>query len=163
MRIIKIILIILGVGLIINATILALITNFNFGVVITISVGLVLAFYGICFDKINEITQTGFFKWIKYIVLSGFAFLICLITFIAIFGHFDNATYNENAVIVLGAGIRGEKVTMPLAHRLNKAVEYSSKNPNAIIVVSGGKGLQEDITEAFAMEKYLLIQGNCKR
>ena len=43
--------------------------------------------------------------------------------------------------------------------RLDKAVEYSRKNSDAIIVVSGGQGLQETVTEAYAMENYLVEQG----
>lgn len=152
----KVLLIILGLILIINATVLALITNLNFGCVITFVIGLILNFYGLFFEKINTKTRYGFLKWAKYIIFIAFVFLTCLITFTSIYGQFDNVTYNEDAVIVLGAGIRGDKVTMPLAHRLDKAIEYFSKNPDVIIVVSGGKGFHEDVTEAFAMEEYLL-------
>jgi uncharacterized SAM-binding protein YcdF (DUF218 family) len=60
---------------------------------------------------------------------------------------------------VLGAGIRGERVTHMLSYRLDKAAQYSENNPQAIIVVSGGQGPQEDITEALAMERYLIDKG----
>ena len=79
--------------------------------------------------------------------------------FIAAYGQFDNVNYNEDAVIVLGAGIRGDRVTVPLAYRLNAAIEYHKKNPDAMIVVTGGQGYQETITEAEAMEGYLLRKG----
>jgi len=67
--------------------------------------------------------------------------------------------YNEDAVIVLGAGVRGDRVTLPLKMRLDKAIEYHYKNPDALIVVTGGQGLQETVTEAYAMEKYLVQNG----
>ena len=38
-------------------------------------------------------------------------------------------------------------------------IEYHNKNPEALIVVTGGKGLQETVTEAYAMEKYLIQNG----
>ena len=41
-------------------------------------------------------------------------------------------------------------------------MEYSIHNPKAIIVVSGGQGPQEDITEALAMERYLISKGTPK-
>jgi uncharacterized SAM-binding protein YcdF (DUF218 family) len=161
-NILKTILIILGCSLVINAIVLEFITNFNFGVIITLAIGLILTLYGIYFNYLNKLTKVGFLKWLKYILFVFFIFLICLIAYIAIFGQFDNATYNEDAVIVLGAGIKGEMVTMPLAYRLDKAVEYSNNNPNAIIIVSGGKGFQENVTEAYAMELYLIKKGISK-
>ena len=160
--IIKIVLLIIGAMLFLNATILALITNFNFGIIITLAFGLAFMLYGIYFDKINEITKVGVFKWVEYIVFAGCLFLICIITFIAIYGQIDTVTYKEDAVIVLGAGIRGETVTLPLAYRLDKAIEYVNKNPKSIIVVSGGQGFQEEISEALAMEKYLVNKGVSK-
>lgn len=85
--------------------------------------------------------------------------MLSIMLFIAIFGKIDNVTYKEDAAIVLGAGIKGENVTLTLSHRLDKAVEYIGKNPSAIIVVSGGQGFQEDISESLAMERYLVDNG----
>ena len=42
---------------------------------------------------------------------------------------------------------------------MDRAIEYCGKNPVAVIVVSGGQGPQEDITEAPAMERYLIDKG----
>ena len=57
---------------------------------------------------------------------------------------------------MLGAGIKGERVTLTLANRLNKAIEYHNANPESIIIVSGGQGRGEAISEAFAMKRYLV-------
>lgn len=62
-------------------------------------------------------------------------------------------------LIVLGAGIRSEEVTPLLKSRLDKALEYYQKNEDAYLVVSGGQGPDEPISEAAAMKKYLLSQG----
>ncbi|WP_206913150.1 hypothetical protein IGL98_003081 [Enterococcus sp. DIV0840] len=61
-------------------------------------------------------------------------------------------------IITLGSGIRSEEVPPLLKSRLDKAIEYYHKNPNAKIVVSGGQGADEPVSEAFAMKKYLLSQ-----
>lgn len=61
-------------------------------------------------------------------------------------------------IITLGSGIRSEDVPPLLKSRLDKAIEYYHKNPNAKIVVSGGQGADEPVSEAFAMKKYLLSQ-----
>ena len=75
------------------------------------------------------------------------------------YGKKSNVNYNEDAVIVLGAGIQGKEVSESLRNRLDAAMRYCQKNPKVIIVVSGGQGPQETITEALAMEQYLLEQG----
>jgi len=42
---------------------------------------------------------------------------------------------------------------------LDTAVMYLNRNPNAIVVVSGGLGAGRNITEAEAMSRYLVAQG----
>ena len=59
-------------------------------------------------------------------------------------------------VIVLGAGIHGETPSRTLSDRLDRTVEYMKKHPGCIAIVSGGQGDDEDITEALAMERYLV-------
>lgn len=43
--------------------------------------------------------------------------------------------------------------------RLDTAIQYHCKNPEAVIVVTGGQGFQETVSEAYAMEKYLVEHG----
>jgi len=149
----KIIWIVIGLLLFLNTIIMAIITNFNSGIVIALGVSLVIAFYGLLMDRLYKI------KWLNYTFLLGFTIMLIIMLFIAVYGKYNNVSYKEDAIIVLGAGIRGENVTLTLAHRLDKAVEYMEKNPGAIIVVSGGQGFGEDISEALAMERYLLKKG----
>ncbi|SNV71742.1 putative lantibiotic resistance protein [Mammaliicoccus stepanovicii] len=62
-------------------------------------------------------------------------------------------------IIVLGAGIIGDKVTPLLKARLDKAIKLQRKNKNTKIIVSGGQGDDEIISEAEAMKQYLLNNG----
>ncbi len=78
---------------------------------------------------------------------------------LAVYGRKDNVTFKEDAVIVLGKGLDGDKVPPNLAKRLDKAIEYHKRNPRALIVVSGGKGSDEKLSEAQAMADYLLLKG----
>lgn len=64
-----------------------------------------------------------------------------------------------NYIIVLGAGIRSEEVTPLLRSRLDKGIRYYKKNNGVKMIVSGGKGPDEPISEAAAMKRYLLSQG----
>ena len=104
-----------------------------------------------------------FFKKIrKGIHIAVGAVLLIVLSFAAflmIYGMNDSADYGENAVIVPGAGIDGETVRGSLARRLDKAAEYYGKNNETKIVVCGGQGPQESITEALAMERYLIGKG----
>ncbi|NEU04049.1 YdcF family protein [Clostridium senegalense] len=63
-------------------------------------------------------------------------------------------------VIVLGAGIEGETLSTTLKDRLYATLDYIDKtNFQGIIVVSGGKGSKENISEAEGMKRYLVSKG----
>lgn len=132
---------------------LILISNINFGMVPVAGLGAVLLGYGIFFDRLP------FRKIISSLIAFGLAVIITFGCFLSFYGGRDTADYSEQTVIVLGCGIRGERVSIGLAKRLNKAAEYHEKNPDAMIIVSGGQGPQEDISEALAMKKYLVDKG----
>ncbi|KSV58147.1 YdcF family protein [Acetivibrio ethanolgignens] len=54
-------------------------------------------------------------------------------------------------LIVLGCQIRGTKITRSLKYRLEAAVEYGKENLETVIVVFGGQGSGEEVSEAEAM------------
>ena len=64
-----------------------------------------------------------------------------------------------DALIVLGAAVRGTKPTRALKHRIETAAEYLKKNPDTIAVLSGGRGRVENITEADCMIRELEKRG----
>lgn len=65
-------------------------------------------------------------------------------------------------VIVLGAKVRGTTITKSLQKRLDTTLEYMKDNPTTKVIVSGGKGPEEEISEAEAMADYLLQNGLSK-
>lgn len=86
----------------------------------------------------------------------------CVFVVIEIFicsAMFQVADRNLGCIIVLGAQIRGTTVTNSLERRLEKAIEYLSDNPGTVVIVSGGQGKEESITEAEAMAAYLTEHG----
>lgn len=144
------ILIFLGLLFALYGCALCFYTNIHLGIVLTMVLGLVSIACGVFYDAIQT-----FLLPLALLLSAG----IALMAFIALWGRKDRVTYTEEVAIVLGAGIRGEEVTSSLKFRLDKAMEYHRKNPAAYILVTGGLGPQESVTEAFAMEKYLLAQG----
>lgn len=66
---------------------------------------------------------------------------------------------NIDTMIVLGAKVNGTEVSNTLKLRLDKAIEYYNKHKSVNIIVSGGQGNDENITEALAMKNYLVSNG----
>ena len=66
---------------------------------------------------------------------------------------------NIDTMIVLGAKVNGTEVSNTLKLRLDKAIEYYNKHKSVNIIVSGGQGNDENITEALAMKNYLISNG----
>ncbi|MGX4599762.1 YdcF family protein [Faecalimicrobium sp. JNUCC 81] len=66
---------------------------------------------------------------------------------------------NIEYLVVLGAAINGKEVSKTLKVRLDKALEYYNKNKEIKIIVSGGQGKDEVISEAEAMYRYLIDKG----
>ncbi|MCI1962725.1 MAG: YdcF family protein [Ancrocorticia sp.] len=63
-------------------------------------------------------------------------------------------------VVVLGSGLIGRKVPPLLAARLDKGMEVANKqDPPAILIPSGGRGADEEISEAEGMAGYLEEHG----
>lgn len=153
--VIRIILLIIGVAVTVNGIGIALVSNFNAGILLTFLLGAVLLTVGALPNSVLHKIPVFVF-WILGV---GIVIVISFVSFLLIFGSNDNVTYREDAVIVLGAAVHGDKPSAVLADRLDAAVEYYEKNKNAVIVVTGGKGMQENVTEAAAMEKYLIRRG----
>lgn len=65
---------------------------------------------------------------------------------------------NTNAV-VLGCSVKGTKPSRTLEERLKAAYDYLQENPDAYCVLSGGRGKDEDISEAECMYRYLTERG----
>lgn len=158
-KLFRFILVLAGSILLLISIFTLLVANLNIGILFTFLIGGVLLAYGLFFYRIHKFSSHGILKWLRFAIYAGFSGFLALIIFIAAYGQTDTADYQEDAIIVLGAGIHGEAVSLPLAYRLDKAAEYWRKNPKAVIVVTGGQGFQEFITEAEAMERYLLKLG----
>ena len=70
---------------------------------------------------------------------------------------------NVNTMIILGAKVNEDGISKTLKRRLDKAIEYYNTNKNINnIIVSGGQGSDEVVTEALAMKNYLVKNGVLK-
>lgn len=62
-------------------------------------------------------------------------------------------------LVILGAGLNGEQPGLTLRERLATGLNYLRKHPELQVIVSGGQGPGETISEAQAMGAYLIEQG----
>lgn len=62
-------------------------------------------------------------------------------------------------VVVLGAGLIGDKVTPLLASRIEKGIAIYQKHPGSKLIMSGGQGPDELMAEGQAMANYALEKG----
>ena len=116
--------------------------------------GIILIIYHFVKQKINK----NILKIVKFILAIGLIIFSIVQTAIIIFPKGNNGY--SNYVIILGAGIRGETPSWTLVQRLDKAIEYINiQDTNLKIIVSGGQGNGEDISEAEAMKRYLIKKG----
>ncbi len=87
--------------------------------------------------------------------LAGFLFVEgCIIS-----GMTGSAKEPVEYLIVLGAQVKGTRVSKALSQRLIRAAEYLREHEDTKVIVSGGQGQGEDISEAEAMKAWLMDQG----
>ena len=134
-------------------------TNLTLGNAMMYGITAAVWVYALFQKRIDAFCAAGAGRVLKYVFFAGCGayLLFALGLFTASFAH--PATGNEKAVVVLGAGLRGEQVSGLLARRLDAALDYYRENPDVLLVVSGGQGPDEAIPEAEAMARYLAARG----
>lgn len=100
-----------------------------------------------------------FFKIIGAFV--GLILLISVICLALIFSKFTDRTAENSTdiktILVLGSRINQNKKPAKITQeRLDAALLLAKNNPQAKIIVSGAKGADEPVSEAFSMKNYLI-------
>lgn len=159
---IRIALIILGVLGLADTAFVSTISNSNLGVLLPGILGLPLLLWGLFFPALGRVMPAGWFAALKWLLIAGYclALLLFAVTWVVIDRAASRTVPKDlDAVIVLGAGLRGEKLMRVLRQRVDAAILYLEDNPNTVIILSGGKGSDEIISEAEAMARYLAQRG----
>ena len=101
-------------------------------------------------------------KWILriYSILVALGVLVAAATGCAILAASQGDTDAScDYIIVLGAGVRGDVPSLSLQDRIHGAYDYLEAHPDVICIVSGGKGMGENISEAACMYRELTKMG----
>ncbi|MEG6566267.1 YdcF family protein [Thermoanaerobacterium saccharolyticum] len=91
---------------------------------------------------------------ISFVVILNIIAEIQVITF-----AYNAKPIKSDAIIVLGCAVYGKNPSPFFKERLNEAIKLYKEGLGKYIIVSGGKGLGEDISEAEAGNGYLLKNG----
>lgn len=100
-------------------------------------------------------------RWIKALItlicVGALAFSSLLGA--VLYGSYDHVRGEPQVMVILGCQVKSWGPSILLQDRLDKALGYWKENPDITIVVSGGQGPDEHISEAQAMYDYLVENG----
>ncbi len=125
---------------------------FNIGFMI---IGGLFVIYHFIKEKINKTIR----KVINVLIIIGITCFASILIIISVYPK--HSTEKCEYILVLGAGLNdGDEVSKVLKDRLNTAIECHNKyDTGSKIVVSGGQGSNEEVSEAEAMKRYLIKKG----
>lgn len=155
MKVLRVICILLGAFLVLDTIIVLNLSNYNLGVILPAILGLPLLLIGVFMHHMDH----GFLAFVKWALLCCYALGTVFLVVLGILMGTAAKRASEvkaDAVIVLGAAVHGDRVTWVLSNRLDTAADWLAAHPDAVCVVSGGQGDGESVTEASAMQKYLV-------
>lgn len=149
----------LAVALAVYGIGLAFTSNFNMGNLIIWVLAAAVCAYAVWHKPIDRWFSAGVGRVCFWGMVAGFAFLAAMLAFVATSGYANPAKGGEQVVVVLGAGLRGDRPSNLLRCRLDKALEYAQANPGCIVITTGGQGMGETVPEGQAMRDYLIAGG----
>ncbi len=99
--------------------------------------------------------------WLKTLLLL---ILVGIISFLMLFGLVVSGGHDQidgqpEVMLILGCQVKPWGPSILLQDRLNTALDYLEEHPEMTVVVSGGQGPDEPMTEAQAMAEYLMERG----
>jgi uncharacterized SAM-binding protein YcdF (DUF218 family) len=115
------------------------------------------AFLGIAYLGKNQL-----FPLLRKVLLFGTSAGICLILILSIpvlRGLKGSARKDADYAVVLGAQVKGTLPSKALKKRLDRAYSWAQEYPDGILILSGGQGGGEDISEARCMWNDLTERG----
>lgn len=152
----KVILFLLGLLFSADGLYYAYTTSMGTGEAIIVTIGITFILWSVFYDAARK---KGFLKFLKGVFVFFMVILVLYSGAICFVGRMDTATGREDYAIVLGAGLAGDEPSAALASRLDKAIEFLGRNSSLTVIVSGGQGKGEHISEARAMMNYLILHG----
>lgn len=150
------------IGVLDTVIVLSLNGGRNLGTLLPGFLGAIMFIWGLTGNYLQKRFSLKRFPWLRRLLLGGailLGFSFLLIEGLLLWNTKDQTSGNEEYLIILGAGLNGDQLSWTLWERVNKGLTILLDNPEMKVVVSGGQGPGEWITEAEAMQRYLLEHG----
>lgn len=93
------------------------------------------------------------------VFFTAFWIAVCITLVILLKAGFEKPEKGADYLIILGAHVYGERMSTNLKYRVELGKQYLEQNPATKVILSGGQGSGEDISEAEAMRRYLVEKG----
>lgn len=153
------------IGILDTVIVLMLNGGKNLGTILPGVLGFVMILWALTKGYLKGKLLRNRFPKLHYILRLGI--LVFLISFFLIEGLLlwntrDSISESVDYVIILGAGLNGDKLSWTLWERVNKGLTILQENPKMKVIVSGGQGPGEWITEAEGMQRFLIEHGVAK-
>lgn len=124
-----------------------------------------MMFYGIHYQKVHRFfadlwqkkPMRIFFLLLTVLVVAGIVLMIAASA--AILGAASKNIPDDTPAVVLGCAVKGSRPSKVLQERIDAAYDYMQEHPQAVCVLSGGKGKGENISEAECMYQQLVRAG----
>lgn len=137
----------------------------NIGNATGIIVGIIIILYGISHNRIIKFCKqqwdATFGKLTICFVAGIVGVILCLVIVITgcMLQSIRKQPTDQQVAIVLGCRVYGERPSIMLQERIDAAYEYLQENEEAYCILSGGKGIRENISEAECMYRGLVAKG----
>ena len=161
--IIRITLALLGFILFADGLYLLLQGKIHLGIILPLVIGAVFLIHAVCWPAIVNILQDS--KFLKKLWQSCWAiFSVWLCTLVLFFSYIqfnkngDFKAIEPEAILILGSGLIQGKASPTLQARLDQAAKVYQDSPQAMLIVTGGLGLGQHVSEAEVMARYLTDQ-----
>lgn len=100
-------------------------------------------------------------RWLRAVIVLACAGVLCfgLLLGAVLYGGYDHVHGQPKTMIVLGCQVKPWGPSVLLRDRLDKALSFLQDHPQVTVIVSGGQGADEPVSEAKCMYDYLVEHG----
>lgn len=131
--------------------------NLNFGLSLTGLLCLALMLCGYILHYKKDHIWIGIWKLVKIGMIVFACWLVSLVLVVSLLMYNAKPVKiaDPDYLIILGASLDGNKPGLTLQERLREGLAYLQEHPETPVIVSGGQGAGETISEAEAMSIFL--------
>lgn len=136
-----------------------------FGTIVSATMSLIFLFwkpFKHLIKNLWEMSAGKIFLIIISVFITLFIIYAIVISAFMIKSANDPPPDENTTVVVLGCKVKNGRPSLMLKRRLDASYKYLSEHDNVNVIVSGGQGNDESISEAQCMKEYLIEKGISK-